>query len=125
MNENNPYESPAVASSDESIDPKLLIAVAQQLAAARENPPTILSVLTTWPGTPLLVLVGTIGTAILIVMASIGDTGITNHWPLGFACFVIGACLRDFGTARRANRVWPPQTRFIDWRKVEEFAQRG
>ena len=101
--------------------PEQLKLVATQLAGLRDNPPTVMRSLLTWPGTPLLLLVGVIGTAILAFLVFVSDQMLTSHWPIGIASMIFGACLRDFGLARRVKNIWPAQAHFIDWQKVERF----
>ena len=119
MNQDDPYKSPGEADT-QSIDPKLMHAVATRLADARTHPPTLVRTLTKWPGTPLLVLVGVVGTVVVAVLSTSSNSALTSHWTLGFAAMSFGAFLRDLGLARRVKRMWPPQSYFIDWEKVDE-----
>ncbi|MEM7560595.1 MAG: hypothetical protein AAF394_15845 [Planctomycetota bacterium] len=102
-------------------DPEQLKLVAAQLSALRDNPPTVMRSLLTWPGTPLLLLVGAVGTAILAWLVVVSDQMLTSHWPIGIASLIFGAFLRDFGLARRVKNIWPAQSHFIDWEKVDQF----
>ncbi|NQV27139.1 MAG: hypothetical protein HQ518_22560 [Rhodopirellula sp.] len=106
----------------DAIDPELLRKVAKRLAEARANPPTIMSTLLKWPGTPFLLLFGVLGTTILMVLANLPDSAISPVWIALFVGIVLGACLRDLGFARRIARLWIPQTHFIDWQKVDEHS---
>ena len=123
MNAENPYDAPTNSESSSDFDPKLLRLVASHLLTARQNPPTIISTLSRWPGTPSFLLVGILGTAVLAFMSSLPHSELTSHWPIGYACFVLGGLLRDFGLARRVKRLWKPQSHFIDWQKVDEFSK--
>ena len=120
MNETNPYESPAARCS---VDTHLMRSVATNLNAARQNPPTVVRTMTTWPGVPLLFIVGVIGTLILAAISISDNSVLTSHWPIGVASAVFGAILRDFGLARRVARVWPAQCEFINWDKVDRYAE--
>ena len=122
MTQDNPYAASTLASSH-SIDPRLLNAVAERFAQTRRASPTVIGSLLLWPGTPLLVLTGVAGTAILAFFASVPGSEITAHFPIGLAAMVFGAVLRDIGLARRVKRLWPAQSHFIDWDKVDEFIQ--
>lgn len=119
MTKANPYSTPAEGPVPS--DAKLMQTVASHLAAARDNPPTIAGTLLKWPGTPLLLIVGAVGTAVLTLLVSGDGSELTSHWPLGFASMVFGAFLRDLGLARHVKRMWPPQSHFIDWSKVDQF----
>lgn len=122
MNHHNPFASPTAGTGTiDTIDPKLLRLVATHLAAARRNPPTVVRTLSKWPGVPFLFLIGIVGTALLAMMANSPESPITSHWPVGLAAMVLGAMLRDLGTAVRVARLWKPQSHFIDWQKVDEF----
>lgn len=120
MNPDNPYVAPDTRSSS-TVDSTLLRAVAAILADARQNPPTVIRTLSKWPGTPMLVLTGVVGTVVLGLLAAPDDSTLTSHWPIGFAAMIFGAFLRDLGIARRAKRLWAPQSHFIDWAKVDEL----
>ena len=104
-----------------TIDPRLLQAVAARLASARQNPPTVLRTLLQWTSIPLLLIVGAVGSAVLVFLTSPSGSGLTSHWPVGFAAMFLGAVLRDVGLARKVARLWLPQSHFIDWDKVNEF----
>jgi hypothetical protein len=120
MNQNDPF--PAFANVEtKAVDPEVLLGIATRLAAARQNPPTMFSLLTKWSGTPLLFLIGVVGTVVLVLLSDMPNSAITSEWVFGFAAFVSVAVLRDFGFARCASRLWKPQSHFIDWQKVDEF----
>jgi hypothetical protein len=106
--------------SDE-IDPELLRVVADRLAAARNTPPTVMSTLVKWPGTPLLVLFGVIGIAILMLLTERPDAAYLRSYVYLFAGIIPGAFLRDLGLARRVAKLWKPQSHFIDWHKVDVY----
>ena len=106
----------------DAIDPELLHKVAKRLSDARANPPTIMSTLSNWPGTPFLLLFGVLGTTILMALANQPDSPISPVWIALFVSIVLGACLRDLGLARRIARLWIAQTHFIDWQKVDEHS---
>ena len=97
--------------------------VAIKLNSARQNPPTVIRTMTTWPGVPLLFIVGVVGTLLLSALTISENSVLTSHWPIGAACGVFGAILRDFGLARRVARVWPAQYEFINWDKVDEYTK--
>lgn len=119
MADPNPYSSSLTTESTNEIDPEILRRTALALAAAREQPPTLLGTLLKWPGTPLLVLMGILGSGTLLFL--VVEESLSLSLPIGFAAFVAGAVLRDFGIARRIAKGWSAQSHFIDWRKVEAF----
>ena len=104
-----------------TVSPTLMRVVAKKLNAARDNPPTVMGTLGRLTSLPMLTLVGVVGTAILAMLSRQPGSAMSTHWPVGFACMIIGAALRDVGFARRAARLWPVQSEFIDWVKVNEF----
>lgn len=122
MADGNPYSINQTAEPANQLDGELLKLTAKALVEARECPPTFLSTLFKWPGTPLLILMGVVGTAALWFLANESD--LTSHWPIGFAAMTFGAMLRDIGVARRIAKVWPTQSYFIDWRTVESIRKR-
>ena len=120
MNDTNPCASPATGAN---VDSQLMRSVATKLNTARKTPPTVIRTLTTWPGVSLLLVVGAVGTLGLAMLTTPENSPLTSHWPVGLACGVLGGILRDFGLARRVARIWPAQSEFIDWGKVDQFAE--
>lgn len=121
MNQDNPYTSTTMASDE--VEPKLLHLVAARFKGLQEKPPTFLSLLVRWPGTPLRLLLGIAVAVALGYLARKPDSIITINWSIAFVSFVAGAVLRDVAIARQVQRLWPPQSHFIDWQKVEEFCE--
>lgn len=119
MSDDNPYSSHQTTEPANQLDAEMLKLIAKALLEARECPPTFLGILFKWPGTPLLILMGVVGTAALWFPAN--ESGLTSHWPIGFAAMTFGAMLRDIGVARRIAKVWRAQSYFIDWRTVENI----
>lgn len=117
----NPY-TPPTDSTASNVDPELTKIVASLLSASRNNPPTIASTLTKWPGTPKTVLIGAICLPLLFLIAG-SSNSIPKFVPIMFSGMILGALLRDFGFARRNKKLWPVQKQFIDWDKVDELGE--
>lgn len=90
----------------------------RKLTQARNKPPTVLSLLLTWPGFPLLFIVGVASVAIL------SSLDLPAAVPLLMAGVFIGAALRDLGLALKSVRLWPVQRELLDWQKVDDLAKR-
>ena len=118
---NNP-NSPTYDETN-SPTPELMRSVAAKLKRFQDNPPTLFSVLSTWPGLPLLLIAGAFGTALLVYFSSQPDSQITSHWPIGVAAMVFGAALRDFAVARRFVSSWTAHQQFIDWKEVDKYTK--
>ena len=87
--------------STQDVSPDMMRAVAMQLLSSKSKPPTVMRTLATWPGVPLLVLYGVVGTVVLAFLTTSPDSLLTSHWPIGLACGVFGAVLREVGTTRQ------------------------
>lgn len=120
MSHDNPYTSPTHGgAAADAIDPKSLQLVATYLAAARQNPPTVLTTLWKSWGKPTSLLV-IVASLLLLVLLSTVDSTIT-YWFVALAGVLFGAVLRDVIIAVSIARLWRPQAYFIDWAKVDEF----
>jgi len=116
----NPYDAPATTPE---VDVPMMRLIAIKLSNSRQNPPTVFRTLTTWPGVPLMALFGILGMLALTLLAMADGWILKSQLPIGLACFVFGAIVRDIGYARRATRIWPVQAEFINWDKVDQFAK--
>ena len=110
MAESNPYESPK--NRDDTFESVLIT----RLLEARENGYSL--------GWHYRRMVKSYVVLTLVSMIPIAYFSWLNFAPMAYVMLGVyfGALLRDFGLARLQVKMWPIQTKLLNWEKVEQMA---